>query len=169
MHKRPQKNAFQRVLNLLARSEIGQQNYFASLSFPLKRFSPEPAGGQNRPPSESKHKRHHGRFPASPNMAQTPFRSSAVPLRCFPPVVDLTDAFFACIPPRQRKISPRRGSWTPAVSWRRTTMRTDVMAFPWRGRRLSMRALTRVPRRRSCCMLGPPTDRNHAPLRDLSR
>ena len=36
-------------------------------------------------------------------------------------------------------------------------MRTDVMAFPWRGRRLSMRALTRVPRRRSCCMLGPPT------------
>ena len=42
-------------------------------------------------------------LPASPNMAQTPFRSSAVPLRCFPPVVDLTDAFFACIPPRQRK------------------------------------------------------------------
>ena len=36
-------------------------------------------------------------------MAQTPFRSSAVPLRCFPPVVDLTDAIFACIPPRQRK------------------------------------------------------------------
>ncbi len=91
------------MLNLLARSEIGQQNYFASLTFPHKRFSPEPAGGQNRPPSESKHKRHHGRFPASPNMAQTPFRSSAVPLRCFPPVVDLTDAFFACIPPRQRK------------------------------------------------------------------
>ena len=91
------------MLNRLARTKIGPKNSFAFNLFQLGRFSPEPAGGQNRPPSESKHKRHHGRFPASPNMAQTPFRSSAVPLRCFPPVVDLTDAFFACIPPRQRK------------------------------------------------------------------
>ena len=36
-------------------------------------------------------------------MAQTLLCSSAVPLHRFPPVVDLTDAIFACIPPRQRK------------------------------------------------------------------
>ena len=36
-------------------------------------------------------------------MAQTPPCSSAVPLHRFPPVGDLTDAIFACIPPRQRK------------------------------------------------------------------
>jgi len=35
-------------------------------------------------------------------MAQTLLCSSAVPLHRFPPVVDLTDAIFACIPPRQR-------------------------------------------------------------------
>ena len=49
-------------------------------------------------------KRHHGRFPASPNMAQTPLCSSPVLLRRFPPISDLTDAISACIPPRQRKI-----------------------------------------------------------------
>ena len=37
-------------------------------------------------------------------MAQTPLCSSAVPLRYFSAVYDLTDAIFACIPPRQRKI-----------------------------------------------------------------
>ena len=37
-------------------------------------------------------------------MVQTPLRSSAVPLGCFPAVYDLTDANFACISPRQRKI-----------------------------------------------------------------
>ena len=37
----------------------------------------------------------------------------------------------------------RRGAALgPAVSWKRSTMRTDVMAFPWRCRRPSMRALT---------------------------
>ena len=48
-------------------------------------------------------------------MAQTPPLSSAVPLRCFPAVGDLADAKFACIPARQRKISPRRGSWAGGV------------------------------------------------------
>ena len=91
----------------------GRQNSLASRNpfhtNPHSRFWPEPAERRNRPPSDPRRKRHHGRFPASPNMAQTPFRSSAVPLRCFPPVVDLTDAFFACIPPRQRK-KIRRGA-----------------------------------------------------------
>ena len=72
------------------------------ITFHHSRFSPIQAAGRNRPPSDLKCKRHHERFPASPNMAQTLLCSSAVPLHRFPPVVDLTDAIFACIPPRQR-------------------------------------------------------------------
>ena len=109
-----------------------------ALHFPFSRRLPPPKSAAKR----LKQTINHEGFSASLNMAQTPPLSSAVPLRCFPAVGDLADAKFAGIPARQRKISPRRGSWTPAVSCKRSTMRTDVMAFPWRCRRPPMRALT---------------------------
>ena len=119
------------MLNRLARTKMSSREGKAFPLFPFSRFLPEPARRPNRPPSDPRCKRHHGRFPASPNMAQAPLRSSAVPLRCFPPVVDLTTQFLRAFHHASGKFSPRGGSWTPAVSWRlawRTTMRTDVMA-----------------------------------------
>ena len=140
------------MLNCLARTKTSSREGKAFTSFHLKRFSAEPAGGQNRPPSHLKHKRHHGRFPASPNMAQTPLCSSAVPLRYFPAIYDLTDAIFACIPPRQRKIFAAgrlldAGGVLEAINdVPRTSRRSRGATDDCQCRRL--------PRRRSCCSWG---------------
>ena len=139
----------------------------AFITFHHSRFSAIQPGGRNQPPSDSKRKRHHGRFPASPNMAQTPPCSSAVPLHHFPPVSDLKDAISAWIPPRQREnFAAGRlldaGGVLEAVN--------DAPRTSWRSRGAADgRQCGRLQCRRSCCMLGPRADRNRAPLRDLSR
>jgi hypothetical protein len=132
--------------------------------FHFSPFLPEPARQPKSAAERSEPQTPSWTLPASPNMAQTPLCGSAVPMRRFPPVSDLKDAISACIPPRQRKNFAvarllEAGGVLEAIS--DAHGRHDVpVALPTTANAGDCHVDG------SCCVLGPPASRNHAPVRD---